>query len=206
MALIDSFVAEKNIDLSFPAVVITGRDTRKSGKYLLDLAIESCKIMHAEVINLEEVTTPLLHHVVRQYNDPASQYKGVDGYYRMLGEAFAQTIKGFEAEARARDALHVDCANGAGQLIVGRLQEAVGDLLKIEVGVKCGCHLGVQHGPREAERGRGLQLSVSQQAGAQRLHARDGGGQAVLLAGRRRGPAAVLARGPEDAGAGHHGR
>ena len=138
MALIDAFIKEKEIDLSFKAVVITGRDTRKSGKHLLDLAIESARIMGASIINLEEVTTPLLHHVVRQYNDPASQYKGVDGYYRMLGEAFAETIKGFEQEAIARDPLYVDCANGAGQLIVGRLQEAVGAYLKIHVGIGSG--------------------------------------------------------------------
>ena len=89
--------------------------------------------MKAEIHNLEEVTTPLLHHVVRQFNNPTSEYKGIDGYYRMIGTAFAETIKGFEAEQR--DPLYIDCANGAGQLIIQRLQEALGDLLKIEVRV-----------------------------------------------------------------------
>ena len=132
MELIDTFVTEKNIDLSFPAIVITGRDTRNSGKYLLDLAIKSATIMNAKVINLEEVTTPILHHVVRQYNDPSSEYKGVDGYYRMLGTAFARVIEGLEEEARSRDPLYVDCANGAGQLVIPGLKQACGDLLKIE--------------------------------------------------------------------------
>ena len=91
--------------------------------------------MKAEIHNLEEVTTPLLHHVVRQFNNTTSEYKGIDGYYRMIGTAFAETIKGFEAEAKQRDPLYIDCANGAGQLIIQRLQEALGDLLKIEVRV-----------------------------------------------------------------------
>ena len=133
--MIDAFVGEKKIDLSVPATVICGRDTRKSGKYLLDLAIKSAELMQATVQNLEEVTTPLLHHVVRQFNDASSVYKDVDGYYKMLGEAFAETIKGFESEARQRDPLHIDCANGAGQLIIDRLQEVLGDLLKIQVGM-----------------------------------------------------------------------
>jgi hypothetical protein len=115
-------------------MVITGRDTRTSGKYLLDLAIKSAELMHAKIMNLEEVTTPILHHVVRQYNDVSSPYKGIDGYYTMLGRAFKEVIQGFEATARQRDSLHVDCANGAGQLVIGRLQTAVGDLLKLEVG------------------------------------------------------------------------
>lgn len=131
--LIDLFVTEKGIDLSYPATVIAGRDTRKSGKYLLDLAVQSALLMKATVQNLEEVTTPLLHHVVRQFNDSTSIYKDVDGYYTMLGTAFAETVKGFEEEARKRDALYVDCANGAGQLVIERLQEALGDLLKLEV-------------------------------------------------------------------------
>ena len=130
--MIDAFVAEKKIDLSVHPIVIMGRDTRKSGKYLLDLAIKSAEIMHAEVMNLEEVTTPLLHHVVRQYNDPTSQYKGVDGYYKMLGDGFAHVIRGFESVARARDPLYVDCANGAGQLVLPGLQRVCGDLLKLE--------------------------------------------------------------------------
>ena len=119
--------------MSIPATVICGRDTRKSGKYLLDLAVKSAELMKAVVTNLEEVTTPLLHHVVRQFNDASSIYKDVDGYYKMLGEAFAETIKGFEEKARQRDPLHIDCANGAGQLILDRLQQALGDLLKIQV-------------------------------------------------------------------------
>ena len=83
-------------------------------------------------MNLEEVTTPILHHVVRQYNDPSSEYKGVDGYYRMLGTAFAKVIEGLEEEARGREPLYVDCANGAGQLVIPGLKQACGDLLKIE--------------------------------------------------------------------------
>lgn len=150
-SLIDAFVAEKGIDLSIPAIVISGRDTRKSGKYLLDLALKSAELMKAEIHNLEEVTTPLLHHVVRQFNDPSSDYKGIDGYYKMLGTAFAKTIKGYETEARKRDPLYVDCANGAGQLIIPRLQEALGDLLKLEVSIRLYYQLlGIQHESRES--------------------------------------------------------
>lgn len=122
---------EKHIDLDSPATVICGRDTRKSGEYLLDLAIKSVEIMCANVVNLNEVTTPLLHHVVRQFNIPDSKYKDIEGYYRMLGTAFAETIRGHEVEALTREPLFVDCANGAGQLVIDRLQSAVCGLLKL---------------------------------------------------------------------------
>ena len=72
--------------------MICGRDTRKSGEYLLDLAIKSAEIMCADIVNLNEVTTPILHHVVRQFNDKKSEYKDIEGYYRMLGTAFAETM------------------------------------------------------------------------------------------------------------------
>ena len=111
--------------------MICGRDTRKSGEYLLDLAIKSAEIMCANIVNLNEVTTPILHHVVRQFNDKKSEYKDIEGYYRMLGTAFAETIRGFEAIALTRDELYVDCANGAGQLVVDRLQQAVSGYLKL---------------------------------------------------------------------------
>ena len=45
--------------------MICGRDTRKSGEYLLDLAIKSAEIMCANIVNLNEVTTPILNHRVQ---------------------------------------------------------------------------------------------------------------------------------------------
>ena len=87
--------------------------------------------MCANIVNLNEVTTPILHHVVRQFNDKKSEYKDIDGYYRMLGTAFTKTIRGYESIALTRDELYVDCANGAGQLVVGRLQQAVNGYLKL---------------------------------------------------------------------------
>lgn len=132
LELIDAFVAEKKIDLATPTMVITGRDTRHSGEHLLSLTLTALAHLKSEILDLKEVTTPLLHHVVLQHNYPTEGYVGVDGYYRMLGEGFAKVIAGFEEQARARDPLYVDCANGAGQLVLPGLQAALGDLLKVE--------------------------------------------------------------------------
>ncbi|KAK8803482.1 hypothetical protein WA158_001176 [Blastocystis sp. Blastoise] len=128
---INEFVDKENIDIHTPCKIILGRDTRSSSLRLSNRVVDVCKSMSCEVDNLEEVTTPLLHHVVRMHNFKKTEWEGRQGYFKMLGDAYKTLCQGFEDKCKQRTPLYIDCSNGAGALVIDEIQAALGDYLKI---------------------------------------------------------------------------
>ncbi|KYM99116.1 Phosphoacetylglucosamine mutase [Cyphomyrmex costatus] len=64
ISMLTHISTKENIDLSIPATVIIGRDTRKSSPILLKAALAGIKALNGNVTDLELVTTPQLHYVV----------------------------------------------------------------------------------------------------------------------------------------------
>lgn len=109
-----SLAAQLKIDLSAPARVVYGRDTRPSGHSLvtaLQGALDATDVQHTDY---KILTTPQLHYITRCVNTegtPKSYGKTSEvGYYEKLSEAFVRALRG----KKIQGPLTVDCANGVG--------------------------------------------------------------------------------------------
>lgn len=124
----------KNIDLSMPATVIIGRDTRRSSLSLLNTALAGIKALHGNVTDLGLVTTPQLHYVVvctntnGTYGDPTLR-----GYYSKLATVF-KTIRGAKINnGKYTNILQLDAANGVGAIAAKEFQRCLEDVLNIKL-------------------------------------------------------------------------
>ncbi|XP_058190199.1 phosphoacetylglucosamine mutase-like isoform X2 [Rhododendron vialii] len=115
--LVDDFVMKENIPLEgVPlAVILLGRDTRPSGKSLLEAAKQGISsIVGAVAVDMGVLTTPQLHWMVRSRN------KGMKAtemdYFNQLSSAFRCLIDLIPPESAVNmmDKLIVDGANGVG--------------------------------------------------------------------------------------------
>ena len=106
--------ASLKINTSAPSRVIFARDTRASGPALVDCLVDALKATDTEYVDYKLLTTPQLHYLVRSTNTKGTQYEYGDvsetGYYEKLSTAFKQAMK----NAKSKDAVTVDCANGVG--------------------------------------------------------------------------------------------
>lgn len=123
---------KENIDLSAPATVITGRDTRKSSPALLNAALAGIGALDGTVTDLGMVTTPQLHYVVvctntcGVYGSPSLQ-----GYYSKLAGVFASMRGSEKNNNRYTSVLQLDAANGVGAIAAREFQKRLGDTLDI---------------------------------------------------------------------------
>ncbi|EFN76368.1 phosphoacetylglucosamine mutase [Harpegnathos saltator] len=137
----------EKIDLSVPATVIIGRDTRKTSPMLLKLARQGVEALNGTVINLELVTTPQLHYVVvcintnGVYGEPTLQ-----GYYSKLATMF-KNIRGTEKNNKNyMNEIRLDAANGVGAIVAREFQKYLEGSLNIvtfndgneQLNYKCG--------------------------------------------------------------------
>ncbi|KYN37087.1 Phosphoacetylglucosamine mutase [Trachymyrmex septentrionalis] len=125
---------KENIDLSVPATVIIGRDTRKSSPILLKAALAGIKALNGNVTDLGLVTTPQLHYVVvctntdGAYGDPTLQ-----GYYSKLATVF-KSIRGTEINnGKYISGLQLDAANGVGAIAAREFQRYLKGVLDIKL-------------------------------------------------------------------------
>jgi len=125
---------KENIDLSIPATVIIGRDTRKSSPILLKAALAGITVLRGNVTNLGLVTTPQLHYVVvctntnGTYGDPTLQ-----GYYSKLAAVF-KSIRGTKMNnGKYTSVLQLDAANGVGVIAVKEFQKYLSGVLDIKL-------------------------------------------------------------------------
>lgn len=125
---------DENIDLSVPATVITGRDTRNSSPPLLSAALAGIRALNGTVTDLGLVTTPQLHYVVActntngAYGNPTLQ-----GYYSKLSTVF-KSIRGAEKNrTKYTNVLQLDAANGVGAIAVKEFQRHLADTLDIKL-------------------------------------------------------------------------
>lgn len=124
----------ENIDLSVPATVIIGRDTRKTSPMLLELARKGVEALSGTVINLELVTTPQLHYAVvctntnGAYGEPTLQ-----GYYSKLATMF-KSVRGAERNKKNyTNVIRLDAANGVGAIAAKEFQKHLEDSLDLVI-------------------------------------------------------------------------
>ncbi|GAA5825888.1 hypothetical protein JCM11251_000040 [Rhodosporidiobolus azoricus] len=107
-------VQSAEIDLSIPAKVVYGYDTRPSCRTLVASLVHGFEAIQADQVNAGLVTTPQLHYLVRCYNTAGTPdaygEPTVEGYYQKLAKAYTTLAKG----RHLLPALTVDCANGVG--------------------------------------------------------------------------------------------
>jgi phosphoacetylglucosamine mutase len=126
--VLDSVVASLKIDLSKPALVVYGHDTRSSCPSLVKSLKDGLDAAGAQTVEAGLKTTPQLHYLVRaintkgtvdSYGEPSE-----DGYYKKLAAAFKTLVTG---KTPLSTPLTVDASNGVGAPKFRRFLEAVGD-------------------------------------------------------------------------------
>lgn len=124
----------ENIDLSIPATVIIGKDTRKSSPKLLEFASKGVEALNGTVINLGLVTTPQLHYAVvctntnGAYGEPTLQ-----GYYSKLTTMF-MSVRGIEKNNKNyTNVIRLDAANGVGAIAAKEFQKHLEGSLDIAI-------------------------------------------------------------------------
>ena len=134
ISMLTHISTKENIDLSAPAMVITGRDTRKSSPVLLNAALAGIRALNGNITDLGLVTTPQLHYVVvctntsGAYGDPTLQ-----GYYSKLATVF-KSIRGTEKNNKKyTSVLQLDAANGVGAIAVKEFQRYLKGALDINL-------------------------------------------------------------------------
>lgn len=93
---IEAIVRLARIDLSKPARVVYGRDTRPSGPALVAALHDGLAAIGTEIRDAGVVTTPILHYLVRSINTKGTKDAYGDdsegGYYDKLSGAFKRLV------------------------------------------------------------------------------------------------------------------
>jgi phosphoacetylglucosamine mutase len=93
---IEAVVRSARIDLSKPARVVYGRDTRPSGPALVAALQDGLVAIGTEIRDAGVVTTPILHYLVRSINTKGTKDSYGDdsegGYYDKLSSAFKRLV------------------------------------------------------------------------------------------------------------------
>jgi phosphoacetylglucosamine mutase len=93
---IEALIRTAKIDMSKPARVVYGRDTRPSGPSLVASLRDGLAAIRAESRDAGVTTTPILHYLVRAINTKGTKDAygddSEDGYYDKLSEAFKRLV------------------------------------------------------------------------------------------------------------------
>jgi len=94
--VLDALVLNVKIDLSKPARVVYGRDTRPSGPALISALEDGFKALGVEARDAGVTTTPILHYLVKAINTKGTPESYGDdseeGYYTKLSESFKKLV------------------------------------------------------------------------------------------------------------------
>lgn len=156
VATLKQVVQAAEVDLSQPAKVVYGHDSRPSCRTLVRAVVDGLTALDAEQVNAGLVTTPQLHYLVRCYNTAGTpQAYGeptIEGYYQKLATAWTtlavrwgfhifrtRTCRDLSTHTATMQtgrhllpALTVDCANGVGAPKLKEFFKVVGqDLLPV---------------------------------------------------------------------------
>lgn len=125
VVVLQKHVAEFKVDLSRPATVVVGYDTRPSSVPLATAVKDGLASLQASVVDAGLVTTPQLHYLVLSNNtaNTADAYgePTLRGYYQKLSRAYNTLVEG-KAQIPS---LTVDCANGVGAVSLQALTELI---------------------------------------------------------------------------------
>ncbi|ORY77999.1 Phosphoacetylglucosamine mutase [Leucosporidium creatinivorum] len=114
IAALQQIILAAEIDLTVPATVVYGHDTRPSCPGLVKALEDGLESIGVKGIAAGLVTTPQLHYLVRCYNTQGTKEAygeaTLEGYYQKLAAAYTTLAKG----RHLLPALTIDCANGVG--------------------------------------------------------------------------------------------
>ncbi|PVU89626.1 hypothetical protein BB559_002242 [Furculomyces boomerangus] len=145
ISAIKDIVNRENIDITKPANVLYGYDTRPTSVLLVGALENGLKAINAESVNYGVVTTPQLHYFVRcvntkdyvPYGEPS-----VDGYNKKFAKAYITLMDMARVTPDTITSVNIDCANGVGAPQMAKIASVIGDnylkanLLNTEVYVK----------------------------------------------------------------------
>ncbi|KAF9360257.1 Phosphoacetylglucosamine Mutase [Mortierella sp. AD094] len=130
---IHSMVSSLKIDLTKPANVVYGRDTRPSGEALVAAFVDGLKVLDAKSTDYGILTTPQLHYITRCLNTAGtSEAYGeptAEGYYKKLAAAYKVLVEG----KTKLSPLVLDCANGVGAPKFKEFLPHLGDVLSVRI-------------------------------------------------------------------------
>lgn len=96
ISVLTTLIKTAKIDLSVPASVIYGHDTRPTSPSLVKAIAAGLAAMGATVVDAGLKTTPQLHYLVRAHNtkDTEEAYgePTEEGYYKKLSAAFLKLV------------------------------------------------------------------------------------------------------------------
>ncbi|KAJ3117801.1 Phosphoacetylglucosamine Mutase [Phlyctochytrium bullatum] len=132
ISVLEKIIEKEKIDLSVPAKVVVGRDTRPSGASLVEALKDGVAAFSGAITDYGLQTTPQLHYVTRCLNTegtPAAYGIPTDeGYFSKLATAFKKITSGKAKQST----LKVDCANGIGATALKGLVKHLGDSLSVQ--------------------------------------------------------------------------
>ncbi|KAG0342859.1 Phosphoacetylglucosamine Mutase [Podila humilis] len=121
------------IDLTKPAKVVFGRDTRPSGESLVAALVDGLKVLDASTTDYGILTTPQLHYITRCLNTAGTPEAygepSAEGYYKKLAGAFKILVEG----KPKLSPLVLDCANGVGAPKFKEILPYLGDSFAVKI-------------------------------------------------------------------------
>nr|CAD7195854.1 unnamed protein product [Timema douglasi] len=124
----------EGIDLSKPASVFVGRDTRASSPRLSDAALNGIEILKGEAKDYGVVTTPMLHFFVTcqntggRYGTPTEE-----GYFSKLSTTFKKLQGEQTTPGNYTPNILFDGANGVGAIKMKQLKKCLDNSINIEI-------------------------------------------------------------------------
>lgn len=114
LTVLNKLVQANKINLSTPASVVYGHDTRPTSGILVKAVASGLAALGAQVIDAGLKTTPQLHYLVKALNTQGTPdaygEPSEEGYYKKLSAAYVKLVEGKPSQSP----LIVDCANGVG--------------------------------------------------------------------------------------------
>lgn len=132
---LNKIIEEAAINMNEKSNIFLARDNRPTGVTLASAFLEGLNCLNSHFHDFGEMTTPMLHYVVRCENTQMRYGKPTeDGYYEKLGEAFLK-LRGSKPSCPGsyKPCLILDAANGVGATKVYLLKHHLNDALDIEV-------------------------------------------------------------------------
>ncbi|KDN52984.1 Phosphoacetylglucosamine mutase [Tilletiaria anomala UBC 951] len=114
ISVLESIIITFKIDLSIPATVVYGHDTRPSSPHLVKALVDGLVAFGTQLIDAGLKTTPQLHYLVKAHNTKGTPEAygepSEEGYYKKISQAYLKLVAG----KPSLSPLVVDCANGVG--------------------------------------------------------------------------------------------
>lgn len=119
--------------------VFIAYDTRASSERLVQCVIRGCDSVNTHIENYGLLSTPVLHHIVRQCNGFGHNITmaSVEGYSRMLKEGIIESL-GTDSAVGNRGPLVIDVAGGVGSQVLSRVlkgENNLSNLLRRKLGI-----------------------------------------------------------------------